>query len=141
LFDVSQFFAAFDLNSTLVAVIASQSTGWAANRLERPPRGGLFRLVASYFRNPGVKSRRVPLTDTLMLDQTIPGTDLMWFADTGLNLQVPADTNPRRLPTLRHRPRRLWSDRLAQEAVSEGSRVIESSRTEKRKGRREATLS
>jgi hypothetical protein len=53
----------------------------------------------SDFASDGYTATYNPLTDTLMLDQAIPGTDLMWFANTDTGLNLLGDNPPTPLPT------------------------------------------
>ena len=58
----------------------------------------LASLFNSDFAGDGYTATYNPLTDTLMLDQAIPGTDLMWFADTDTGLNLLGDNPPTPLP-------------------------------------------
>ena len=58
----------------------------------------LASLFNSDFASAGFTATYNPLTDTLMLDQAIPGTDLMWFADTDTGLNLLGDNPPTPLP-------------------------------------------
>jgi hypothetical protein len=60
--------------------------------------GDLASLFNSDFASNGFTATYDPLTDTLTLDQAIPGTNFMWFADTDTGLNFIGDNPPTPLP-------------------------------------------
>jgi len=60
--------------------------------------GALASLFNSEFASDGFTATYNPLTDTLMLDQAIPGTDFMWFANTDTGLDFIGDDPATPLP-------------------------------------------